>query len=50
MDLHIIKKENSFSYVKDVGTNSVTSHVAGFIQDPPDPRIAFWCHKCSDFQ
>lgn len=43
------KKGKQFFLCERCETNSVTSHVSGFIKNPPNPRISFWCHKCSDF-
>lgn len=43
------KKGKQLFYCERCKTNSVTSSVSGFRQEPPDPRITFWCHNCNDY-
>lgn len=49
---------NGFAYYKKgkqlflcerCGTNSVTSQVVGFMKDPQEPRITFWCQECDNY-
>lgn len=43
------KKGKQFFLCERCRTNSVTSHIAGFMQDPQEPRITFWCQECDDY-
>lgn len=42
------KKGKQLFYCERCKTNSVTSSVVGFMEDPQDPRINFWCQRCDD--
>lgn len=43
------KKGKQLFFCERCETCSVTSHVAGFMQVPSEPRIVFWCQNCDDF-
>lgn len=43
------KKGKQLFYCERCGTNGVTSSVAGFMEDPQEPRVTFWCQKCDDY-
>ena len=43
------KKGKQLFLCERCGTNSVTSQVVGFMEDPQEPRITFWCQKCDNY-
>jgi hypothetical protein len=43
------KKGKQFFFCERCETHSVTSQIAGFISEPHDPRIVFWCQKCDNY-
>lgn len=42
-------KGKQFFYCERCRTNSVISKITGFLENPPDARIIFWCENCNDF-